>query len=136
MYQQLLDASKQKGQLFLPRASENHSSIERSVMKMFKNMFETNYKPFEAVLNIGSYFRLGEVPVSVFPEPRPYICKDLFGNETVRTVSKRFEVCGYIKIADVVGSGGSPASLSRNLILARVDGIYTNTIELKSLRGN
>lgn len=121
MYQQLLDASKQKGQIFIPRASENHSSIERSVMKMFKSMFETNFKPFEATLNIGSYFRLESVPISVFPEPRPYVSKDVFGNESVRTISKRFEVCGYIKIQDIVGSGGSPASLSRNLILARVD---------------
>lgn len=121
MYQQLLDVSKQKGQVFIPRASENHTSLERSIMKMFKIMFDTNYKPFEATLNIGSYFRLESVPISVFPAPRPYVSKDVFGNESVRTVSKRFEVCGYIKIIDIVGSGGSPASLSRNLILARVD---------------
>jgi hypothetical protein len=121
LYQQLLDISKQNGQIFIPKSSENHSSIERSVMKMFKNMFETNFKPFEAVLNIGSYFRLESVPISLYPEPRPFVCKDIFGNETTRIVSKRFEVCGYIKIMDVIGSGGSPASLSRHLIFSRND---------------
>lgn len=118
LHQQLLDISKQKGQLFVPRDGQ---SMERSVHKMFKAMCEANYKPFEAVLNIGSYFKLEASPISLFPEPLPYTTRDIFGNETVRTISKRLEVCGYIKIADLVGSGGSPASISRNLVFPRVE---------------
>lgn len=95
--------------------------MERSVHKMFKAMCEANYKPFEAVLNIGSYFKLEASPVSLFPEPLPYTSRDIFGNETTRVISKRLEVCGYIKIADLVGSGGSPASISRNLVFPRVE---------------
>jgi hypothetical protein len=118
LYQQLLDVSKQKGQLFLPRDGQ---SLERSVHKMFKAMCDSNYKPFEATLNIGSYFKLEAAPISLFPEPLPYTSRDVFGNETTRTISKRLEVCGYIKIADLVGSGGSPASISRNLVFPRVE---------------
>lgn len=121
LYQQLLDISKQKGQLFVPRPADTQSSIERAVTKMFRAMCDTNYKPFEAVLNIGSYFKLEAAPISMFPEPLPYTSKDIFGNETTRMISKRLDVCGYIKIADLVGSGGSPASLSRNLIFPRVE---------------
>lgn len=95
--------------------------MERSVIKMFKAMCEANYKPFEAVMKIGSYMKLESSPISMFPEPLPYTCKDIFGNETTRMISKRLEVCGYIKIADLVGFGGSPASLSRNLIFPRVE---------------
>lgn len=57
----------------------------------------------------------------MFPEPIPYTSKDVFGNETTRTISKCLEVCGFLKIADIVGSGSSPASISRNLIFPRVD---------------
>jgi Integrator complex subunit 14 len=120
LYQQLLDITKQKGQIFLPRLNDNKSISERTVIKMFKQMCEVNYKPFEAVLNIGSYFKL-ESPVSLFPEPLPYTSKDSFGNETVRMISKRIEVCGYIKITDIVGSGGSPACVTRHLMFPRVE---------------
>lgn len=118
LYQQMLDISKQKGQLFTIR--DNQSSMERSVIKMFKAMCDANYKPFEAVLSIGSYPKLDASPISMFPEPLPHTSKDIFGNETTRMISKRLEVCGYIKIADLVGSGGSPASISRNLLFPRV----------------
>lgn len=123
LYQQLLDVSKQKGQLFVPRLSDNKTLNERSVVKMFKQMCDVNFKPFEATLNMGSYFKL-ESPVSLFPEPLPYTSKDIFENETIRSISKRIEVCGYIKIADIVGSGGSPACISRHLVFPRVE---TNT---------
>lgn len=125
LYQQLLDISKQKGQLFTPRSVDGKTSIERSITKMFKAMCEVNYKPFEATLKIGSYLKLEASPVSLFPEPIPYTSKDIFGNETTRSISKRLEVCGYIKIADLVGSGGSgagsPASVSRHLVFPRVE---------------
>jgi hypothetical protein len=93
---------------------------ERCIVKMFKQMCEVNYKPFEAVLNMGSYFKL-ESPVSLFPEPFPYSTKDAFGIETTRMISKRIEVCGYIKISDIVGSGGTPASISRHIVFPRID---------------
>jgi hypothetical protein len=120
LYQQLLDITKQKGQLFVPKLSDNKTLNERSVVKMFKQMCETNYKPFECVLNVGSYFKL-ESPVSLFPEPFPYTSKDMFGHEKTRMISKRMEVCGYIKVADIVGSGGTPASISRHLVFPRVE---------------
>lgn len=121
LYQQLLDISKQKGQLFTMRSTDGKTSMERSVIKMFKAMCDANYKPFEAVLKIGSYMKLEASPISLFPEPLPYTSKDIFGVETTRVISNRLEVCGYIKIADLVGSGGSPASVSRNLIFPRVE---------------
>jgi Integrator complex subunit 14/von Willebrand factor type A domain len=134
LYQQLLDISKQKGQLFTTRPTDSQSSMERSVVKMFKAMCEANYKPFEAVLNIGSYPKLEAAPISIFPEPLAHVSKDVFGNETTRTISKRLEVCGYIKIADLVGSGGSPASISRNLIFPRVESTQKkNGSELEKL---
>lgn len=122
LYQQLLDVSKQRGQLFTTaRCTENQSSMERSVIKMFKAMCEENYKPFEAYLKIGSYTKLEAVPIALFPEPLPFTTKDAFGNEKTRFVSNRFEVCGYIKIADLVGFGGSPESFSRNVVFPRVE---------------
>lgn len=124
LYQQLLDVSKQKGQIFIPRLSDNKTLNERSVVKMFKQMCEVNYKPFEAVLNMGSYFKL-ESPVSLFPEPLPHSSKDVFGNETTRSISKRIELCGYIKISDIIGSGGTPACISRHLVFPRVDNSTT-----------
>lgn len=90
-------------------------------------MCEVNYKPFEATLKVGSYMKLEASPVSLFPEPNPYTSKDVFGNETTRTISKHLEVCGYIKIADLVGSGGSPASISRHLMFPRVDSSQKKT---------
>lgn len=126
LYQQLLDISKQKGELFSPRLAENQS-MERAVIKMFKAMCEANYKPFEAVLKIGSYMKLDSSPISLFPEPLPYTNKDVYGNETTRVISRHFEVCGYIRISDIVGSGGSPASLSRNLIFPRAEVSHKKT---------
>lgn len=122
LYQQLLDVSKQRGQLFTTaRYGENQSLMERSVIKLFKAMCDENYKPFEAYLKIGSYTKLEAVPIALFPEPLPFTSKDAFGNEKTRFVSNRFEVCGYIKIADLVGFGGSPESFSRNVVFPRVE---------------
>lgn len=133
IYQQLLDVLKQKGELFLPRLAENQS-MERAVAKMFKAMCESNYKPFEAYLKIGSYMKLESSPISLFPEPLPYSEINVFGNETTRVISRHLEVCGYIKISDLVGSGGSPASLSRNLIFPRVEASQKKTgTELEKL---
>ena len=131
LYQQLLDVSKQNGQLFIPKLHEK-SSMERGVQKMFKHMCEVNYKPFEGILNCGSYFKL-ESPIYLWPEPMPFVSKDIFGNETVRRISRKLEVCGYIKISDISGSGGSPASLSRNLILPRIETTPKKTSELEKL---
>lgn len=122
LYQQLLDVTKQKGQLFVPKTSESKTLNERTVIKMFKQMCEVNYKPFEAVLNIGSYYKL-ESPISLFPEPREIVTKDVYGVETTRMITKRIEVCGYIKIVDIVGSGGSPSSVSRHIVFPRIPAV-------------
>ncbi len=118
------------GQLFVPRISDKTLN-ERCVVKMFKQMCEVNYKPFEAVLNMGSYFKL-ESPVSLFPEPMPYTTRDIFGIETTRSISKRIEVCGYIKISDIVGSGGTPESVSRHIVFPRVDNSTSSSSSKKS----
>lgn len=121
LYQSMLDVSKQKGQLFTLRPADAQASMERANIKMFKAMCEANYKPFEAFLKIGSFRQLESVPIALYPEPLSYVSKDIFGNETTRVISRRLEVCGYIKISDIVGSGGSPQSISRNLIIPRVE---------------
>lgn len=136
LYQQLLDTTKQKGQLFVPKFSESKTLNERAVSKMFKQMCEVNYRPFEAILSMGAYFKL-ESPVSIFPEPLPYVVKDeIFGNESTRMISKRIEVCGYLKIADIIGSGGSPGCFSRHIVFPRVESSSSqkkNTTELEKL---
>lgn len=97
MYQQLLDISGQKGQLFIPNCLDHHNShdrkksengndssasgsndgallhngkklSERIVKKLFKSMAEINFKPFEATLNCGSYFKL-ESNIAIWPQP-------------------------------------------------------------------
>lgn len=121
LYQSLLDVSKQKGQLFTLRPADAQASIERLNIKMFRAMCEENYKTYDAYVNIGSFCQLQSVPISIYPKPLPYVAEDIFGNETTRVISRRLEVCGYIKISDIVGSGGSPQSISRNLIFPRVE---------------
>lgn len=97
LYQQLLDISGQPGQLFISNCLDHHNSMdrkksdngnessasgsnggallhngkrltERIVKKLFKNMAEINFKPFEATLNCGSYFKL-DSNVALWPQP-------------------------------------------------------------------
>lgn len=87
IYQQFLDVSGQKGQLFLahiesetneinknahngdavslPTTSQWHSEI---MTHLIEEMCEANYKPFEAVLNCGEYHKL-ESPILIWPTP-------------------------------------------------------------------
>lgn len=123
-YQQLLDISKQKGALFLATNDESKISKEDEgslvlnkavVEKIFKNMSEANFKPFEALLKCGGYSKL-ESNVLIWPSPIPYITKDVFGVETKRFISRKIEICGYLNLSDI----GSPMTLSRHLILPRI----------------
>lgn len=74
LYQELLDVSGQKGELFVPAEIVVQQSAERSSLAgiVFRNlvtrMCETNYKPFEAMLKCGGYARL-ECAVSIWPPP-------------------------------------------------------------------
>lgn len=80
LYQQFLDVSGQKGELFV-------AHIEPETNKRPKNAFPTtpqwqneimphlieefceiNYKPFEAILNCGEYHKL-ESPIIIWPTP-------------------------------------------------------------------
>uniref|UniRef100_A0A240PJY4 Integrator complex subunit 14 n=1 Tax=Anopheles atroparvus TaxID=41427 RepID=A0A240PJY4_ANOAO len=150
LYQQLLDASGQKGQLFVPRLrpDEPVPSVDESVspadngcddaiagafrsqltkasaMEAFETMCETNYRQFEATLRCGGYFRLEE-PVIVWPAPLPYTARDVLGGETTKLMSRRLEVCGFVSLSDI----GSPMSVSRHLILPRSPGSSTSTAQ-------
>ncbi|XP_049546923.1 integrator complex subunit 14 [Anopheles darlingi] len=140
LYQQLLDVSGQRGQLFLPRLKHEEATDESgltgdgadgteedartqrhltrtSALEMFETMCDTNYRQFEATLRCGGYFRL-EGPIVVWPAPLPYTARDVLGGETTKLMSRRLEVCGFLALADI----GSPMSISRHLILPRNPG--------------
>lgn len=140
LYQQLLDVSGQKGQLFIPKPVEKHEHRRTSKEEVDKNelvsdsqpsqtspvvmsrhslhemvdhMCETNYKQFEAQLRCGSFYKL-ECPICIWPPPLPF--KEMvMGNETVKIISKKLEITGFISLADI----GSPMSISRHLILPK-----------------
>uniref|UniRef100_A0A1Y9HAP9 Integrator complex subunit 14 n=1 Tax=Anopheles farauti TaxID=69004 RepID=A0A1Y9HAP9_9DIPT len=137
LYQQLLDVSGQKGQLFIPRMKMKHEEAagdeasspastgddgedilrqltRTSSLEAFETMCDTNYRQFEATLRCGGYFRL-EDPITVWPAPLPYTARDVLGAETTKLMSRRLEVCGFISMSDI----GSPMSVSRHLILPR-----------------
>ncbi|XP_053672259.1 integrator complex subunit 14 [Anopheles nili] len=135
LYQQLLDVSGQKGQLFIPRMKHDESVgsdettlpatgddgedvmkqlTRSSALEAFEAMCDTNYRQFEATLRCGGYFRL-EDPVIVWPAPLAYTARDVLGVETTKLMSRRLEVCGFLSMSDI----GSPMSVSRHLILPR-----------------
>ncbi|KAL9930827.1 integrator complex subunit 14 isoform 1-T1 [Glossina fuscipes fuscipes] len=136
-YQKLLDYTGIKGQLFMPRpikdssdTNENNSNellkntlpthkseLGRTAMfEMVEKLCETNFKPFEVVLKCGGYFRL-ECPILIWPPPAPYYPLNNAKNATPLTLASKLEVCGYLSLSDI----GSPASLSRHLILPKVE---------------
>uniref|UniRef100_A0A2M4BGK3 Integrator complex subunit 14 n=1 Tax=Anopheles marajoara TaxID=58244 RepID=A0A2M4BGK3_9DIPT len=148
LYQQLLDVSGQRGQLFLPRlkheeavdesgltgdgadGTEEDARTQRhltrtSALEMFETMCDTNYRQFEATLRCGGYFRL-EGPIIVWPAPLPYTARDVLGGETTKLMSRRLEVCGFLALADI----GSPMSISRHLILPRNPAGVTATVKV------
>ncbi|XP_053662332.1 integrator complex subunit 14 [Anopheles marshallii] len=135
LYMQLLEVSGQKGQLFIPRMKIKHEEsagddaspitgddgedivrqlTRTSALECFGTMCDINYRQFEATLRCGGYFRLEE-PVTVWPAPLPYTARDVLGAETTKLMSRRLEVCGFLRMSDI----GSPMSVSRHLILPR-----------------
>lgn len=51
----------------------------------------------------------------VYAKLKPHISKDTYGNETVRIISRKIDVCGFISLSEI----GSPFTLSRHLVLPR-----------------
>lgn len=87
LYQQFLDQSGQKGQLFIAHIeSEPNKSIKNGyngdgvqfpttsqwkkefIPQVINDVFDINYKPFEANLNCGEYHKL-ESPILIWPTP-------------------------------------------------------------------
>ncbi|XP_039952072.1 integrator complex subunit 14 [Bactrocera tryoni] len=148
IYQQLIDFTGLKGQLYMPKAvketiegSENindnnkpsgnanvntstpttgtHSShkseLGRTAMfDLIERVCEANFKPYEVTLKAGGYFRL-ECPVVIWPRPLPYKTEN--GVKTELKISQKIEICGFLSLSEI----GSPVSLSRHLIIPKVD---------------
>lgn len=87
LYQQFLDLSGQKGQLFIAHIeSETNKVIKHTyngdgsailtaaqwkndiIPHIIEEVCESNYKPFEAVLYCGEYHKL-ESPITIWPTP-------------------------------------------------------------------
>lgn len=77
LYQQLLDVSAQKGQLFT--STDLNASTDSSVptplqwrndilQKIIEKLCQSNYKPFESELNCGGYHKL-KAPIIIWPAP-------------------------------------------------------------------
>lgn len=125
----MLDYSRQPGKLYLPKCEDlfNHdpSFVQKQIVSgMCQQMCEASYKPFEATLNCGTYFKL-ESSVLIWPPPLPYKEVDLLGSETMRTISKQLDICGFISISDI----GSPMSISRHLVLPKATATETSPAE-------
>ncbi|XP_017469205.1 PREDICTED: von Willebrand factor A domain-containing protein 9 isoform X3 [Rhagoletis zephyria] len=148
MYQQLIDFTGLKGQLYLPKppkevaegtentndstkssanisanttttAPTSHSShkseLGRTAMfELIERVCEANFKPYEVLLKVGGYFRL-ECPVLIWPPPAEYRTEN--GIRSELKISQKIEVCGYLSLSEI----GSPASLSRHLVIPKVD---------------
>lgn len=115
----MLDYSGQPGKLYLPKCDDlfNHDPsfvCKQIVSGMCQQICDANYKQFEATLNCGTYFKL-ESSVLIWPPPLPYKEVDQLGSETMRTISKQLDICGFISISDI----GSPMSISRHLVLPK-----------------
>ncbi|KAM7354073.1 integrator complex subunit 14 [Cochliomyia hominivorax] len=139
VYQQLLDFTGIKGQLYMTKAPKdidgNESSIieqqkttlpghkselgRTAMFEMIEKLCETNFKPFEVILKCGGYFRL-ECPVLLWPPPQPYQGPGSDNEKsptTLLTLANKLEICGYLALTDI----GSPSSLSRHLIIPKVE---------------
>ncbi|XP_067623068.1 integrator complex subunit 14 [Eurosta solidaginis] len=147
LYQQLIDFIGLKGQLYMtktpkdasetsdnaandttkalgnsnlstsaPASSHSHKSeLGRTAMfELIERVCEANFKPYEVLLKVGGYFRL-ECPVIIWPPPAPFKTEN--GVKTDLKLSQKIEVCGYLSLSDI----GSPASLSRHLVIPKVD---------------
>lgn len=92
------------------------SELGRTAMfEMIEKLCETNYKPFEVILKCGGYFRL-ECPILLWPPPLPYQLPHSDKTPPL-TLANKLEICGYLALSDI----GSPSSLSRHLIMPKVE---------------
>ncbi|CAD6999932.1 integrator complex subunit 14 [Ceratitis capitata] len=148
VYQQLIDFTGLKGQLFMPKfvkdaveGTENSNDINKSstiistsatastmtshsnhkselgrtaMFELIERVCEANFKPFEVTLKAGGYCRL-ECPVLIWPPPVPHKIEN--GVKTLLKISQKIEICGYLSLSEI----GSPASLSRHLVIPKVD---------------
>lgn len=96
------------------------SELGRTAMfEMIEKLCDTNFKPYEVILKCGGYFRL-ECAVLLWPPPQPY---QVPSNESEKpkvnavTLASKLEICGYLSLTDI----GSPSSLSRHLIMPKVE---------------
>lgn len=103
-----------------PSLPGHKSELGRTAMfEMIEKLCETNFKPYEVILKCGGYFRL-ECPVLLWPPPQPY---QVPGPESEKstanplTLANKLEICGYLALSDI----GSPSSLSRHLIIPKVE---------------
>ncbi|XP_054744087.1 integrator complex subunit 14 [Anastrepha obliqua] len=148
LYQQLIDFTGLKGQLYMPKspkdaieATENTNDTSKSaantsagtsiatttshsthkselgrtaMFELIERVCETNFKPYEVILKVGGYFRL-ECPVLIWPPPALYKTEGGVKNEL--KIAQKIEVSGYLSLSEI----GSPASLSRHLVIPKVD---------------
>lgn len=87
LYQQLMDVSGQKGQLFIAHIESESSKVTKNtyngdtaafpttkqwkneiITRLIDDMCDVNYKPFEGILNCGEYHKL-EAPIIIWPSP-------------------------------------------------------------------
>ncbi|KAM8717737.1 hypothetical protein ACLKA7_004441 [Drosophila subpalustris] len=132
LHQQLLDVASLKGQLFMTKpaksaetgdaaattgASHKSELGRTAVFELIERLCESSYKSTEVTLKCGHYFRM-ESQVLLWPPPMPYEQLALYGGEsTIRHIEQRIDVCGFLALSDI----GSPATLSRHWVLAKVD---------------
>lgn len=130
IYQRFFDVSGLKGVLFQPKSSDTtpaqddsrtpnvrKSELGRTVMhEMIEQLCESSYKCFETVLKCGSYFRM-ECPILIWPPPTLCNWNNNLSSAQSLVLSNSIQICGYIGLSDI----GSPASLSRHLIVPKLD---------------
>lgn len=75
VYQEFLDVSGQKGQLYITKPENDSDSLPTSaqwkyeiIQSLVNRLCEHNFKPFEATLKCGGYQRL-EGPIIIWPSP-------------------------------------------------------------------
>ncbi|XP_055839546.1 integrator complex subunit 14-like [Episyrphus balteatus] len=126
IYQKFIDVSGLKGVLFQPKQNDQSiqedsrnvsirkSELGRTVMHEIIELFcESSYKPFETILKCGGYFRM-ESPILIWPPPT------LSNDQSTAQLflpCNNVQICGYVGLSDI----GSPASLSRHLIVPKMD---------------
>ncbi|EDW03343.1 integrator complex subunit 14 [Drosophila grimshawi] len=130
LHQQLLDNAALKGQLFMTKPTKgaeagevttsgsHKSELGRTALfELIERLCESSYKSTEVTLKCGHYFRM-EGQVLLWPPTVPYEQAPLYGGEPiVRHIEQRIDVCGFLSLSDI----GSPATLSRHWVLAKVD---------------